>query len=108
MDAWRTIESLLCKGQFRRFAGSETWALTDQSVVSATNLPYQASWLARYMGLRGVRHLRTRMDGSSVCEQHPERPDRGLGMMSVGPKQEDRDRPRYFWSGLLPRLSCLF
>ena len=94
MDVRRTIERLFYKGQFRRFAGSETWALTDQSVVSATSF-LTSVMLARFMGLRefGIFALTWMavLFANSIQNALIVAP-----MMSVGPKQEDKDRPRYF------------
>ena len=94
MDVRGAIESLLCKGQLRRFAGSETWALADQSVVSAANF-LTSVMLARFMGLRefGIFALTWMavLFVNSIQSALIVAP-----MMSVGPKQEDKDRSRYF------------
>jgi O-antigen/teichoic acid export membrane protein len=81
-------------GFLRQFLGREVWALTDQAVVSATNFLTNVM-LARFMGLREfgifvlawmsvlfVNSLQTALIVSP--------------MMSIGPKQEEKDRPSYF------------
>lgn len=102
------IEGLFLKGQFRRFAGSESWALTDQAVVSATSF-LTSVMLARYMGLRefGIFALAWMavLFVNSIQNALIVAP-----MMSVGPKQEDKNRPRYFgavfFHALMLILSC--
>jgi O-antigen/teichoic acid export membrane protein len=78
----------------RQFLGREIWALGDQSVVSATNFLTNVM-LARFMGLRefGVFVLAwmsvlfvNSLQGALIIAP----------MMSVGPKQEEKDRPAYY------------
>lgn len=82
------------RARFHRFAGSETWALTDQSVVSATNFLTNLM-LLRFMGLRefGIFALAWMavLFANSIQNALIVAP-----MMSVGPKQEEKERPRYF------------
>jgi O-antigen/teichoic acid export membrane protein len=77
-----------------QFLGRETWALSDQAVLSGTNFLTNVM-LARYMGLREfgvfalawmsvlfVNSLQTALIISP--------------MMSISPQQEEKDRPFYF------------
>jgi O-antigen/teichoic acid export membrane protein len=77
-----------------RVLGRETWALTDQAVVSATNFLTNIM-LARFMGLRefGVFALAwmSVLFANSIQNALIVAP-----MMSIGPKQEEMERPRYF------------
>src|SRR5271154_3962226 len=108
MDVRGAIKGLFLKGQLRRLAGSETWALADQSVVSATNF-LTSVMLARFMGLRefGIFALAWMvvLFANSIQNALIVAP-----MMSVGPQQEDKDKPRYFgavfFHALLLSLSC--
>jgi O-antigen/teichoic acid export membrane protein len=81
-------------GPFRRFARQETWALTDQAVVSGTNFLTNLM-LARFMGLRefGIFALAWMlvMFVNSLQSALIIAP-----MMSIGPKQEEGERPSYF------------
>jgi len=84
----------LRNGLLRQFLGREVWALTDQSVVSATNFLTNVM-LARFMGLRefgifvlawmSVLFVNSLQTALIVAP-----------MMSIGPKQEVKDRPSYF------------
>lgn len=78
----------------RAFLGRETWALTDQAVVSATNFLTNVM-LARFMGLRefGIFALTwmSVLFANSIQNALIIAP-----MMSIGPKQEETDRPAYF------------
>lgn len=87
---WERIRN----GLLGQFLGKETWALADQAIVSATNFLTNVM-LARFMGLREfgifvlawmsvlfVNSLQTALIVSP--------------MMSVGPQQEEQDRPLYF------------
>jgi O-antigen/teichoic acid export membrane protein len=77
-----------------RLLGRESWALTDQAVVSATNFLTNIM-LARFMGLRefGVFALAwmSVLFANSIQNALIVAP-----MMSIGPKQEELERPRYF------------
>jgi|WetSurMetagenome_2_1015567.scaffolds.fasta_scaffold10968_2 O-antigen/teichoic acid export membrane protein len=81
-------------GFFRQFAGKEIWALADQSVVSATNFLTNLM-LVRFMGLRefGVFALAwmSVLFVNSLQSALVIAP-----MMSIGPQQEEKDRPLYF------------
>jgi O-antigen/teichoic acid export membrane protein len=82
------------EGFSRLRRGREAWALTDQSVVSATNFLTNVI-LARFMGLRefGVFAL------AWMSVQFVNSIQYALvisPMMSVGPKQEKKDRPAYY------------
>lgn len=87
---WERLRS----GLLGQFLGREIWALADQAIVSGTNFLTNVM-LARFMGLREfgvfvlawmsvifVNSLQTALIISP--------------MMSVGPKQDESDRPRYF------------
>ncbi len=81
-------------GLMQRFAGREAWALTDQAVVSGTNFLTNVM-LARFMGLRefgifalawmSVLFVNSLQTALIVAP-----------MMSISPKQEEKDRPSYF------------
>lgn len=85
-----------------RFLGKEIWALTDQAVVSATNF-LTGVMLARFMGLRefGIFTLAwmsvafaNNIQNSLIIAP----------MMSIGPKQEEKDRPYYFGAVVFQEL----
>jgi O-antigen/teichoic acid export membrane protein len=78
------------------------WALTDQGIVSGTNFLTNIM-LARFMGLRefGVFALAwmavlfaNSLQGALIVSP----------MMSIGPKQEEKDRPSYFGVVVLHEL----
>jgi O-antigen/teichoic acid export membrane protein len=79
---------------FRQFSGREIWALTDQSVISATNFITNVM-LVRFMGLRefGVFALAwmSVLFVNSLQSALIIAP-----MMSISPKQEEKNRPSYF------------
>jgi O-antigen/teichoic acid export membrane protein len=87
---WERIRT----GLFRQFVGREAWALADQAIVSATNFLTNVM-LARFMGLRefgifvlawmSVLFVNSLQTALIIAP-----------MMSIGPKQEAKDRPRYF------------
>jgi O-antigen/teichoic acid export membrane protein len=96
-------------GFLRQFRGREIWALADQSVVSATNFLTNVM-LARFMGLRefgvfvlawmAVLFVNSLQSALIVAP-----------MMSVGPKQKEKDRPSYFGAVVFQELllvSCCF
>lgn len=85
-----TIGSFL----LRQFQGREAWALTDQAVVSATNF-LTSVILLRFMGIRefGVFALAWM---SVLFVNSLQFALIVAPMMSVGPKQEEKDRPFYF------------
>src|ERR1035437_8362464 len=95
----------LRNGLLRQFLGREIWALTDQAVVSATNFLTNVM-LARFMGLREfgifalawmsvlfVNSLQTALIISP--------------MMSIGPEQEEKDRPSYFGAVVFQELALV-
>ncbi len=94
MTVWGALAERLRGGVLHRFLGREVWALTDQAMVSATNFLTNIM-LARFMGLRefglfalawmSVLFVNSLQYALIVAP-----------MMSVGPKQETRDRPSYF------------
>jgi len=87
---------------FRHLTGREFWALTDQAVVSATNFLTNIM-LARFMGLRefgvfalawmSVLFVNSLQNALIVAP-----------MMSIGPKQEEKDRPSYFGAVVFQEL----
>jgi O-antigen/teichoic acid export membrane protein len=93
----------------RQFVGREIWALTDQSVVSATNFLTNVM-LARFMGLReyGVFVLAwmsvlfvNSLQGALIVAP----------MTSSAPKQDEKDRPCYFGAVIFQELvlvTCCF
>jgi O-antigen/teichoic acid export membrane protein len=87
---WERIQN----GFLRQFVGREIWALTDQSIVSATNFLTNLM-LVRFMGLRefGIFAL------AWMSVQFVNGLQTALivaPMMSIGPQQEEKDRPSYF------------
>ena len=86
----------------RLLHGKEGWALTDQAVVSATNFLTNVM-LARFMGLRqfgifalawmSVLFVNSLQFALIVAP-----------MMSIGPKQEKKDRPAYFGAVVFQEL----
>lgn len=87
---WKQIRNRV----LRPFLGREIWALTDQSVVSGTNFLTNLM-LVRFMGLRefgifalawmSVQFVNSLQTALIVAP-----------MMSIGPKQDEGDRPSYF------------
>jgi O-antigen/teichoic acid export membrane protein len=89
-------------GLLRVLPKREIWALTDQGIVSGTNFLTNVM-LARFMGLRefGVFALAwmavlfaNSLQGALIVSP----------MMSIGPKQEEKDRPSYFGVVVLHEL----
>lgn len=89
-------------GFSRVLHGREAWALTDQSVVSATNFLTNVM-LARFMGLRefGVFALAwmSVLFVNGIQYALVVSP-----MMSVGPKQKSQDRPSYYGAVVFQEL----
>jgi len=94
MDAKGALWGRFRNRLLRRFLGTEAWALTDQAVVSATNFLTNVM-LARFMGLRefGIFVLAwmsvlfvNSLQSALIISP----------MMSIGPKQEEKERPSYF------------
>lgn len=94
------------KDFLRLFPGRETWALTDQAVVSATNF-LTSVMLARFMGLRefgvftlawmAVLFVNSLQFALIVAP-----------MMSIGPRQEEEDRPGYFGAVVFQEMVLVF
>jgi O-antigen/teichoic acid export membrane protein len=94
MKAESTHWERIRNGFLRQFVGREIWALTDQSIVSATNFLTNLM-LVRFMGLRefgifalawmSVQFVNSLQNALIVAP-----------MMSIGPQQEEKDRPSYF------------
>ncbi|MGA2084513.1 MAG: hypothetical protein ABSG60_03225 [Terracidiphilus sp.] len=102
MSAKGTLREQIRNGFLRQLLGREIWALSDQAVVSGTNFLTNVM-LARYMGLRefGVFALAwmSVMFVNSLQYALIMAP-----MMSVGPKQEERNRPSYFGAVVFQEL----
>jgi O-antigen/teichoic acid export membrane protein len=109
MSAESTLSERIRSGVLRQFLGRETWALTDQAVVSATNFLTNVM-LLRFMGLRefgvfilawmSVQFVNSLQTALIVAP-----------MMSISPKQEEKDRPFYFGAVIFQELvlvSCCF
>jgi O-antigen/teichoic acid export membrane protein len=102
MNARSALWEQLRRGLLRRFLGREIWALTDQAVVSATNFLTNVM-LARFMGLRefgifvlawmSVLFVNSLQNALIISP-----------MMSIGPKQEEKDRPSYFGAVVFQEL----
>jgi O-antigen/teichoic acid export membrane protein len=105
MSVNATLAERIRSGFLRQFLGRETWALTDQAVVSATNFLTNIM-LLRFMGLRefgvfilawmSVQFVNSLQTALIVAP-----------MMSVGPKQEEKDRPYYFGAVVFQELALV-
>lgn len=97
-----TFGQRVTKLSFRLFPGREIWALTDQSVVSATNF-LTAVMLVRFMGLHefGIFTLAwmSVLFVNSIQSALIIAP-----MMSIGPKQEEKNRPSYYGAVVFQEL----
>jgi O-antigen/teichoic acid export membrane protein len=92
----------LRRGVLRQFLGREVWALGDQAIVSATNFLTNLM-LARFMGLRefgifvlawmSVLFVNSLQTALIIAP-----------MISIGPKQEEKDRPFYFGAVVFQEL----
>ena len=102
MSAEATLWERVRNGFFRQFLGREIWALTDQSVVSATNFLTNVM-LARFMGMRefGVFALAWM---SVLFVNSLQAALIVAPMMSIGPKQEEKDRSLYFGAVVFQEL----
>ena len=109
MSAIAALGMRIRNGMLGQFLGRETWALTDQAVVSATNFLTNVMFV-RFMGLRefgiftlawmSVLFVNSLQSALIVAP-----------MMSIGPKQEEKDRPSYFGAVVFQELvlvSCCF
>jgi O-antigen/teichoic acid export membrane protein len=87
---------------YRLLKGRETWVLADQAIVSATNFLTNVM-LARFMGLRefGIFALAwmSVLFVNSIQYALIISP-----MMSIGPKQQEKDRPAYFGAAAFQEL----
>jgi O-antigen/teichoic acid export membrane protein len=94
MSAINALWQQIRKGLFRQLLGREIWALTDQAIVSGTNFLTNVM-LARFMGLRqyGVFALAWM---SALFVNSLQSALIVAPMMSIGPKQEEKDRSCYF------------
>lgn len=102
MNRGSKLNVFLREGLRRQLRGRETWALTDQAVVSATNFLTNVM-LARFMGLRefGIFAL------SWMCVLFVNSLQYALvivPMMSIGPKQVKNDRSAYFGAVVFQEL----
>jgi O-antigen/teichoic acid export membrane protein len=109
MSAKITLWERIRSGFLRQFLGRETWALTDQAVVSGTNF-LTTMMLVKFMGLTefgvftlawmSIQFVNSLQTALIVAP-----------MMSVGPKQEEKDRPFYFGAVVFHELllvACCF
>jgi O-antigen/teichoic acid export membrane protein len=94
------------RGVLDRFLGREFWALADQAIVSATNF-LTNMMLVRFMGLRefGIFALAwmfvllvNSLQNALIIAP----------MMSIGPKQEEKDRPSYLGAVVFQELTLVF
>lgn len=102
MSAYAALRQRIRDGFLRQLMGREIWALADQSIVSATNFLTNVM-LARFMGLRefgvfalawmSVLFVNSLQNALIVAP-----------MMSIGPRQEEKDRPSYFGAVVLQEL----
>jgi O-antigen/teichoic acid export membrane protein len=94
MSANSALRERIQGSLLRQFLGREIWALSDQAIVSATNFLTNVM-LARFMGLRefGIFALAWM---SVLFVNSLQIPLIISPMMSIGPKQEEKDRPSYF------------
>jgi O-antigen/teichoic acid export membrane protein len=106
MRARSTLRARIRNGLLRQLSGRESWALGDQAVVSGTNFLTNVM-LARFMGLTefGVFALAwmSVLFVNSIQTALIVAP-----MMSVGPKQEEKDRPCYFGAVLFQEFVLVF
>jgi O-antigen/teichoic acid export membrane protein len=106
MTAKDTLGERIRNGLLQQLSGRESWALGDQAVVSGTNFLTNVM-LARFMGLTefGVFALAwmSVLFVNSIQIALIVAP-----MMSVGPKQEDKDRPGYFGAVVFQEFVLVF
>jgi O-antigen/teichoic acid export membrane protein len=90
------------RGLLHRFLGRETWALVDQAIVSATNF-LTNMMLVRFMGLRefGIFALAWM---SVLLVNSLQNALIIAPMMSIWPKQEEKDRPFYLGAVVFQEL----
>jgi O-antigen/teichoic acid export membrane protein len=102
MSAEFTLFERIRSGFLQQFLGREIWALTDQAVVSGTSFLTNVM-LIRFMGLResgifllawmSVQFVASFQSALIIAP-----------MLSVGPKQEEKDRPSYFGAVVFQEL----
>ena len=102
MNAEVTRWDRIRNGVLQHFSGYEIWALTDQGIVSATSFLTNLI-LVRFMGLRefgvftlawmSVQFVNSLQSALIVAP-----------MMSIGPKQDEKDRPTYFGAVVFQEL----
>jgi O-antigen/teichoic acid export membrane protein len=106
MTAKDTLGERIRNGLLQQLSGRESWALGDQAVVSGTNFLTNVM-LARFMGLTefGVFALAwmSVLFVNSIQIALIVAP-----MMSVGPKQEEKDRPGYFGAVVFQEFVLVF
>ncbi len=105
MNGKSTLWERLRSGVLGQFLGREAWALADQAIVSATNFLTNLM-LARFMGLRefgifvlawmSVLFVNSLQTALIIAP-----------MMSIGPKQEEKDRPSYFGACVFQELALV-
>ena len=105
MNAKSALWGRIRSGLLKQFLGREAWALTDQAVVSATNFLTNVM-LARFMGLRefgifvlawmSVLFVNSLQSALIVSP-----------MMSIGPKQNEKDRPAYFGAVVFQEIALV-
>jgi O-antigen/teichoic acid export membrane protein len=105
MNAEVTRGERIRNGVLRHFSGREIWALTDQAIVSATSFLTNLI-LVRFMGLRefgvftlawmSVQFVNSLQSALIVAP-----------MMSIGPKQDEKDRPSYFGAVVVQELALV-
>jgi O-antigen/teichoic acid export membrane protein len=106
MTAKNTFRERIRNSLLRRLLGRESWALGDQAVVSGTNFLTNVM-LARFMGLTefGVFALAWM---SVLFVNSLQTALIVAPMMSVGPKQEEKDRPCYFGAVVFQEFVLVF
>jgi O-antigen/teichoic acid export membrane protein len=106
MNAKNALWGRLRSGLLRQFMGREAWALADQAVVSATNFLTNVM-LARFMGLQefGIFVLAWM---SVLFVNSLQTALIVFPMMSIGPKQDEKDRPTYFGAVVFQEIVLVF
>jgi O-antigen/teichoic acid export membrane protein len=106
MSEETTLWERIRNGLLRQLLGREAWALTDQAVVSGTNFLTNVM-LIRFMGIRefGVFALAWM---SVLFVNSLQTALIVAPMMSIGPKQEEKDRPSYFGAVVFQEIVLVF
>jgi O-antigen/teichoic acid export membrane protein len=105
MDAISSHLERLRSSVLRKVLGREIWALADQGIVSGTSFLTNLM-LARFMGLHefGIFVLAW----MSVLFVNSLQTSLIIApMMSIGPKQEEKDRPSYFGAVVVQELTIV-